>query len=247
MFALVIKIDMKNIHLLSTEKPSRLILQGSELVLSKYLEINEGFSEFNKHIYITNDEEIKEGFVLNTFNNSIYKIVPDNSSREILAEPNILPLCAINKEHYFKIILTTDQDFIADGVQAIDDEFLEWFVENPNCESAKVDVIPVNEFGSEITVGGYGFDKFNYKIIIPQEEPKQETLEEAAEKKYPLKGELEIHFYMVRRLAFIEGAEWQMERSYSEEDLLSAFEAGMMFIGEDKGSFREWFEQFKKK
>jgi hypothetical protein len=34
---------------------------------------------------------------------------------------------------------------------------------------------------------------------------------------------------------------------YSEEDLLSAFEAGMMFIGEDKGSFREWFEQFKKK
>ena len=38
----------------------------------------------------------------------------------------------------------------------------------------------------------------------------------------------------------------QIERMYSEEDLISAFEAGMMFIGEDKGSFREWFEQFKK-
>ena len=37
------------------------------------------------------------------------------------------------------------------------------------------------------------------------------------------------------------------KRMYSEEDLLSAFEAGMMFIGEDKGSFNEWFEQFKKK
>jgi len=26
-----------------------------------------------------------------------------------------------------KIILTTDQDLIKDGVQSIDDEFLEWF------------------------------------------------------------------------------------------------------------------------
>jgi len=43
---------------------------------------------------------------------------------------------------------------------------------------------------------------------------------------------------------------WQQEQDknkYSEEDLLGAFEAGMMFIGEDKGSFREWFENFKKK
>jgi len=40
----------------------------------------------------------------------------------------------------------------------------------------------------------------------------KETLEEASEKKYPLKGELEIHFYMVRRLAFIEGAKWQQEQ-----------------------------------
>ena len=32
------------------------------------------------------------------------------------------------------IILTTDQDLIADGIQSIDDEFLEWFVKNPSCE-----------------------------------------------------------------------------------------------------------------
>ena len=35
----------------------------------------------------------------------------------------------------------------------------------------KIELIPVNEFGSEITVGGYGFDKFI-------EKSKQETLEE---------------------------------------------------------------------
>jgi hypothetical protein len=44
----------------------------------------------------------------------------------------------------------------------------------------------------------------------------KETLEEAAERKYPLKGELEIHFYMVRRLAFIDGAKWQQEQDNKE-------------------------------
>ena len=52
--------------------------------------------------------------------------------------------------------------------------------------------------------------------------------------------------YRDRKL-FIEGAKCQAKRMYSEEDLLGAFEAGMMFIGEDKGSFKEWFERFKKK
>ena len=85
-----------------------------------------------------------------------------------------------------------------------------------------------------------------------QEEPKQETCEEAAEKMYkqsydefgaPTWDEGKLFH---RKAGFIDGAKWHQERMYSEEDLLSAFKAGMMFIGEDKGSFREWFEQFKK-
>lgn len=71
---------------------------------------------------------------------------------------------------------------------------------------------------------------------------KQETLEEAAEKHANQFIDGRDHYY-----GFIEGAKWKQKRMYSEEDLLNAFEAGMMFIGEDKGSFREWFEQFKKK
>jgi hypothetical protein len=67
-----------------------------------------------------------------------------------------------------KIILTTDGDLIKDGLQAIDDTFLEWFVRNPSCE--KVDVIYDKDafpYGVE-TAKGYGW----YKIIIPREEPK---------------------------------------------------------------------------
>ena len=63
-------------------------------------------------------------------------------------------------EHLKKIILTTDQDLIKDGVQAIDDEFLEWFVKNPNCEFVEV----VKGFAD---VTSYGFNFLDYKIIIP--------------------------------------------------------------------------------
>jgi hypothetical protein len=82
----------------------------------------------------------------------------------------------------------------------------------------------------------------------------KETLEEVAERFYPVNstgGAMEMlsrHQLnnCLKQEGFIECAKWMQERMYSEEDLLSAFEAGMMFIGEDKGSFKEWFEQFKK-
>jgi hypothetical protein len=66
-----------------------------------------------------------------------------------------------------KIILTTDQDLIKDGVQAIDDEFLEWFVMNPSCERVEI-------YSLGIKNGETGEScHYKYEIIIPQEEPKQ--------------------------------------------------------------------------
>jgi hypothetical protein len=67
--------------------------------------------------------------------------------------------------------LSTDQDLIKDGVQAIDDEFLEWFVKNPSCE--RVEVINNGRSGV-FSDGTIGIIYNNYKIIIPQEEPKQD-------------------------------------------------------------------------
>jgi hypothetical protein len=66
-----------------------------------------------------------------------------------------------------KIILTTDIDLIKDGVQGIDDDFLEWFVKNPSCEFVRA--IQTNE----VTQLVHG-NNAHYKIIIPKEEPKQE-------------------------------------------------------------------------
>jgi len=92
----------------------------------------------------------------------------------------------------------------------------------------------------------------------PLEEPKQETLEEASWKYNPLK-KLDGEFI---RHAFKEGAKWQQERMYSEEDMKLAYFSAIQSTGEgwngeyaegnnpnieDKFSeeFKEWFEQFK--
>jgi len=70
---------------------------------------------------------------------------------------------------------------------------------------------------------------------------KQETLEEAAEKLYSDK--LYPMYGGLRRDAFINGAKWQQEGSYSQEDLEVAFIEGR----ESSWSFNDWFIQFKKK
>jgi hypothetical protein len=81
-----------------------------------------------------------------------------------------------NKEYCKKIILTTNKDLITNGVQKIDEESLEYLKQNKNCENVKVDLVAVNQFGFEVLVTSYGFDRFIYKIIIPKEESKQEKM-----------------------------------------------------------------------
>ena len=40
---------------------------------------------------------------------------------------------------YKEILLSTDTELQKNGIQAIDDEFLEWFVKNPSCEWVEVE------------------------------------------------------------------------------------------------------------
>jgi len=78
---------------------------------------------------------------------------------------------------------------------------------------------------------------------------KQETLEEAAENYSEGWGNNND------KESFIEGAKWQQERMYSEEDMRKAFIAGgnsQIEEDDDYGSaydayMEEWFEQYKKK
>jgi hypothetical protein len=158
---------MKNIHLLPTDKPSRLMIDTIEnkLYLQPILH-EKTINVLPQHIHITSDEEIKEGDWCLCSEELVHKVVEIKSNIGIIrfqdGVTEVLNACE-------KIILTTDPDLIADGVQAIDDEFLEWFVKNPSCEVVEVK----KGFADGST---YGYDFLSYKIIIPQEEPKQETL-----------------------------------------------------------------------
>ena len=222
---------MKNIHVLPTEKPSRIYLIKSNNKLGityNNPEFTENFASGtqNQHIYITNDEEIKVG----DFFYSVRGVI----EKAIINYPK--------GEHFGKLILTTDQNLIKYGVQAIDDEFLEWFVKNPSCEEVEVSYEVLKPFQGE---------EKGYLIHCPDnevlEEPKQETLEEAAEKWFNKDG-----FYPNPKQGFISGAKWQQERSYSEEEVLELWNwLNDGFIIRKSLPTREeligWFKQFKNK
>jgi hypothetical protein len=161
---------MKNIHILQqTDKPSRLHEYDflSPMGLSKEpLQWRLG-----RNIYITNDAEIKEGdFYLHISNdiNGIEYTTINNCHKPHRKQDNEWYVDGMYSNQCKKIILTTDQDLIKDGVEVINDDFLEWFVNNPSCE--KVEVVKTRYDGTK------SLDKYwsgEYKIIIPKEEPKQ--------------------------------------------------------------------------
>ena len=143
---------MKNVHLLPTEKASRLYKDQNNVFK---LDI-EAYGSGSQCIYITSDEEIKEGDWFITKTNDVLKVQKPEKSYDPIGK---------------KIILTTDQDLIADGVQVIDDTFLQWFVNNQSCESVQVEKVE----GRYVDYRGNVHTPISYEIIIPKEAPKQEN------------------------------------------------------------------------
>jgi hypothetical protein len=243
---------MKNIHVLPTEKPSRLMIDTIEnkLYLQPILH-EKTINVLTQNIYITSSEEIKEGdwFYFD--------------DAEIIAKYiDLKPV-----EEAKKIVLTTNQDLVKDGVQAIDDEFLEWFVKNSSCERVEVDTyVHSTENASTILYGAIIPKEIGFKMedgkrtetFYSKEEPtieeeytsqdflnevcwnnsKQETLEEAA-------TNYTIDF--ATKSAFKLGAKWQQEQDknkYSDSDMTNY---ALYILHNDVITPKEWFEHFKNK
>jgi len=138
---------MKNVHLIPTHKPSKLYRTGAFILLDSKAMPHDTIETINQHIYITNDEKPKAGD-WSLYQYKIHKCIED-----------------IIGDEFKKIILTTDQDLIDNGVQDIDTEFLEWFVKNPSCEY--------------VTVYDGLFENRIWKkyIIIPKEKQKQHLID----------------------------------------------------------------------
>jgi hypothetical protein len=281
---------MKNLHVLPTDKPSRLWTNN----LRRRLELDE-FPERHptniaKHIYITSDQEPKEGdWVVenHTFKRQPYigKCFYPKNDGTVTDEILKRDLLSVKYEGHYetlalkhnckKITLTTDQDLIKDSVQAIDDEFLEWFVKNPSCERVEIETFEVEDYVGFAGHTGYPTFHNEYKIIIPKEEPEQsveeytqqglekyfeepeqETLEEAAEKysQELLEAKtIQPHEKTWIKSMFIYIANWQAERMYSEEEVqVKLYECLGHFAQKyniiiNGNEIDEWFNQFKKK
>ena len=226
---------MKNIHIIPTDKPSRLFKVSGELKLTRNFDFYNG-SEY-QNIYITSDEEIKEG-------DWCY----DKVLNLIFQTDNHTDFNYVNQtDNVFKIILATEQGL--DGVQAIDDTFLEWFVNNSTCEEVEVEIettsiqLPQQQLSeNSYDLAFRWINKKVYKIIIPQEEPKPAMLEEAAEK---FANDCTLVSDAAAYEAFIAGAKRQQERSYSEEEVLQLLLR--LQQTESYDNLYSWFEQFKKK
>jgi hypothetical protein len=198
---------MKNIHVLSKSIFDQLGVDHygktpTQIKIAEFL--------INKNIYITSNEKIKEGvnqWYLDKFLNK-----PRNSSGSQYGEKQNV------------ITLTTDQDLIKDGVQSIDDEFLEWFVKNPSCEYVHVykEHKQINQ-DNIVTKGSTALVFSHYVIYIPKEELQDVFFTNKSESS-------------------------KVERMYSEEEVKQIIDATLIeysdFVLAD---IPHWFEQFKKK
>jgi hypothetical protein len=199
---------MKNLHIIPTNDPSKLIKNnlGYGIVSDAWKQFDIDLIQAQyQNIYITDNSEIIASWVLNTHTNKAYYL---NGFYGI--QPFVK-----------KIILTTDPDLIQDGVQAIDDEFLKWFIQNPSCEE-----VEIKPFCKKLTCKNKECNvccqELNYKIIIPKEEPKQKTIEEAADLWSIEPNNVHPTDSYIAKKGFLEGAKSDAARDY-------------------------WFSEFKKK
>jgi hypothetical protein len=222
---------MKNIHIVPTDKPSRLhnyTFDGLGLS-KKVLNWKEA-----RHIYITSKEEISG------FENNIWVII----GTRVFLWQNTMALVSSNKPK--KIILTTDQDLIKDRIQSIPDEFLEFIVKNPSCEEVEIEIECTNcddcncHYHDPCLKPKYNIvkDMIRYSkeepkkhkvIIVGNGIPKQETLEEVAERiLFENTKNVEIRYRGGRDSvikSMLDIAKWQQQQNkklYSEEDIMNA-------------------------
>ena len=186
-----------------------------------------GDATYNVNIYITSDEEIKEGDWL-IWNDKVYK----DSKRSFTG---------VDYSQCKKIILTTDQDLINDGVQKINDEFLQWFIKNPRCEWVEIrkemympqsnGKISDGKITHEISLDPSQNTLPYYKIIIPKEEPKQ----------------IKCYCGHTTYCDCIPLEELKQGRMYSEEEVLELLEDFEKERSTKVIFAKQWFNKFKKK
>lgn len=269
---------MKNIHFIQTETSlAKLQLDrdyGTLTILDKPCIIN-GQDFVGANLYITSNEEIQiDEWCFEIYNRESTAVAPrfidENNNTWWLRQINMN--VSADDANCKKIILTTDPILIKDDVQALDDEFLNWFIKNQKREIPIITTTVNNESRYTTNIGFESWRKEepqqvceNCKIEIskygcacfPQAHPKQETLEEAAHKMlvdYGIKSMGQSIGVLTVKKLMVDMTKWQQEQDknkFSEEDVKEAFYMGEKHVATEKKvypqspDFETWFKQFK--
>jgi hypothetical protein len=167
---------MKNIFLIPTENSSRLSIKDGVLILHR-----QQWRKGTQNIHITSDSEfVKDEYITDGI--EVMKATPKLVDAQGL----------VDRRDWKKILMTTDQELINDGVHPIGEEFLKWFVENPTCIKVEVVYGLFNPMGRQVDPNDLGQNHskcvWKYKIITTKEEQKQHLID-------MMKGDEELGLY----------------------------------------------------
>ena len=111
------------------------------------------------------------------------------------------------------------------------------------------DLIDKHKQDDENYLDSFGVTKTQFEVY--RNFNKQETLEEVAERLYQYQSEnppYTIITPIAKIEGFIEGAKWQQERMYSEEEVIKIlYQFHYDLVNSNFDTKEQWFQQFKKK
>lgn len=116
---------MKNLWVIPTPNPSRLFIDEDDTKLRLYKEPMVSVYATNQNIYITSDKEIKDGTWVIHKRTGKFMFLAFTRSESYNKNKDL-------KEEFSKIILSTDQDLINDGIEQISEDTLLKIVEHIN-------------------------------------------------------------------------------------------------------------------
>jgi hypothetical protein len=138
---------MKNIFLIPTPDESRIAVKSDGFLFLTNHPYPNSPKFANHHIYITKNEDIKEG-VEQWYLDKVLNEPYNSGGAQYSSKQDV-------------IVLTDDKKLIADGVQPIPEDFLEWFVDNQTCETIEVVYEPKNYLDVK--------EGWEYTTIIPKQ------------------------------------------------------------------------------
>lgn len=188
---------MKNIYSTISDSPTRLSnTHDGNLNLDDTRYLKDYIS-----LYITSEDEIKDCYVLNIHTHEVYFVKGWYGCQPIVK----------------KIILTTDQLLIDNDIQKIDEEFLQWYVINSDCEYAKLEK-------GFVDATSYGYNFLDYQIVMPltkENKPgtKKYTPEEETLEKIKIVMAANNDAQAIRHLE--QYGLYRVEQMYSDDDVLN--------------------------